>query len=899
MSAFSRARSLNGSLERAGSKAGSRGRAPGKSSVNRFIRLARYSRRVDASAHPTALEESARLAALADLAILDTESEREFDAVTRVAASVLGVSSAAVSLIDRDRQWFKSRHGIDFTQTPRDIAFCDQVVARRDPLVVPDALEDEAFCNNPLVVAEPRIRFYAGVPLFLKSGHCIGSLCVLDDRPHHNFGDAELQFLWELGSIVEELIEARKARSRADIAAEVVASTPDAVVATNRAAQIVFWNEAAERMFGWPLDQALGQDITLIIPDWFRDDLSDRVEAAVANGPTHWASKFVELEAWTKGGTNFPIELSPAAWGDDDHGGYAAVVRDITKRRALQADRDASKKFLDAVVTNLPSMLFVKDSQTHRYLLLNKKAEELVGRSAESMIGRHDAELFPSRGAAFKQNDARAVASGKPEQAESTFERDDGSMVDIRTTRVLVDGPDRPGQYLLGLSEDVTEIRLSESERLKLARYDTLTGLLNRASFLEQVDKLIADGVRFAILNVDLDRFKSVNDQFGHVVGDEVLKLVGQRIGMLADEETHVSRIGGDEFVCVLTGQALRKRARCISESLMAGVSAPITVGGITAHIGASIGVVVYPDDGDSLETLRQHADLAMYRSKQDGRGEPCFFDDAMDAAERDRRKLETNLRTAIEEDTIDVAFQPIVDASTGEVIGCEALARWTEADRGPVPPDVFISLAENCGLIEMLGEQVLRRACREAQSWPEHIKIAVNLSPRQFFSGRLVDTVLAVLADTGLAADRLQLEVTENLVIQNAEEAFSQLALLKQNGIQISIDDFGIGYSSLSYFQTFPFDKVKIDKSFIGEVEDSRAAKAIVTAVVGLGEQLSMNVVAEGVETIAQQKLLRKLGVTHLQGYLYSEPLTSEQVTSYLSQQVASPVARGLFELV
>lgn len=849
---------------------------------------------MDISNHPNALIESARLTALADLAILDTDAERKFDAITKVAASVLGMSSAAVSLIDRHRQWFKSRHGLEITETPRDTAFCNEVVTRRDPFVVPDALEDELFRENPLVVAGPRIRFYAGVPLLLKSGHCIGSLCVIDNQPRENFGDAEIQVLTELASVVEELIEARQARTRTDIAAEVVAATPDAVLATNRSDQIVYWNEAAERMFGWSLNEALGQNVEQIIPQSLPPDQQYYVESDSEGRSTRMVGRFVELEARKRGGTSVPIELSFCPWGNDTHGGFAAVIRDITKRRTLQADRDSSKKFLDAVVSNLPSMLFVKDSQTHKYLLVNRKAEDIVGRSAESMIGRDDAELFPSRGAVFKKNDAKAVASGKPEEAESVFERDDGSMVNIRTTRVLIDGPDRPGQFLLGLSEDVTEIRLSEAERWKLARFDALTGLLNRASFLEKVNELIAERARFAILNVDLDRFKSVNDQFGHVTGDEVLKLVGNRIGMLADEHTQVARIGGDEFVCLLTGPALRDRAFSISDALLSAVRSPFSVSGITAHIGASIGVVVHPDDGRSLETLRQNADLAMYRSKLDGKGEPCFFDRAMDTAERDRRKLETRLRAAIETSKIEVAFQPIVDAFTGAVTSCEALARWTEPHLGPVSPDVFISLAENCGLIDALGEQILRNACTEAQSWPYQIKVAVNLSPRQFYSGRLVDTVLAVLDDTGLEAERLQLEVTESLVIKNADEAFSQLTLLKEKGIQVLIDDFGIGYSSLSYFQTFQFDKVKIDKSFITEVEQSRAAKAIVTAVVGLADQLSMKVVAEGVETIAQQKLLRQLGVTHLQGYLYSAPLSGQKLKMHLSQRAGSGDACG-----
>ena len=838
------------------------------------------------SGHPTALSESARLAALADLAILDTEAEREFDAITRAAASLLGVGRGTVSLIDQNRQWFKSRFRVDLTETPRDVAFCDHVVTGRETLIIPDALEDETFRDNPLVTGGPRIRFYAGAPIYLQSGHCVGSLCVLDERPHLDFDDEKLRVLEELASVVSELIESRSARSHAHIAGQVVASTPDAVLATNRSAEIVYWNEAAERLFGWSADEARGQNVKLIIPVKFHKGHQNRIEAAANGGPTRLVGKFIELEARRKDHSIFPVELSLAPWGDKARGGFAAVIRDVTERKALQADRDSNKKFLDAVVKNLPSMLFVKDTQTHRYLLVNRRAEELIGRSAKSMIGRDDFEIFPSRGRVFRRNDLKVIKSGKPELTESEFERDDGRRVNIRTTRVLLDGPDRPNQYLLGLSEDVTEIRQSEAQRWKLARYDTLTGLLNRASFFDITEKLIPKKTRFAILNIDLDRFKSVNDQFGHVTGDEVLKLIGDRLASFTDDQTHVARIGGDEFVVLLTGQGLRARSREISEQLIEEMSAPIPVGGISAYIGASIGGVVYPDDGDCVETLRQHADLAMYRAKLEGKREACFFDDRMDAAERSRRKLETSLRSAVEGNLIEVVYQPIIQVSTGDITSFEALARWNQPERGPVPPDVFIPLAEDCGLIDEMGQQVLRRACADALQWPSHIKVAINLSPRQFLSGKLVETVQTVLEDTGLPADRLHLEITENLVIQNADEAFSQLEMLKHKGIQISVDDFGVGYSSLGYFQTFGFNKVKIDKSFIAEIESSQAAKAIVMAVVGLARQLSIAVVAEGVETPQQYQTLSELGCSQLQGYLFSPPIPVDRIDSFLRRQ-------------
>ncbi len=836
---------------------------------------------MDMAAHPTFFEESERLAALANLAILDSGAEREFDAVTKMLASFLGVRSAAVSFIDQERQWFKARHRIDLNVLPRDIAICDHVVRRRNPLVVLDAREHDSFRGNPLVTGDPHIRFYAGVPIYPPTGHCVGSLCALDDKPRAEFTDFELRHLQEFAKMVSELIEARRARLQSGIAAKVVASTPDAVLATNRSAEIVFWNQASVRLFGHEAAEAIGQNVKLIIPSRFHSDDRESFETASNGGPTRLVGKLIELEARRKDGSIFPIELSLAPWGDEVHGGFAAVIRDITDRKQLQAERDSGKKFLNAIVTNLPSMLFVKDAETHRYLLVNKKVEDIIGQPAADVLGKDDSELFSSRGTAFKQNDLVAIASGNPECVESVFERNDGVKFNIKTTRVLIDGPDRSNQYLLGLSEDITEIRQSEAERWKLARYDTLTGLLNRASFLERVGTLIEDEAPFAILNIDLDRFKSVNDHFGHVVGDEVLRSLGERLGVSVDDGTLIARLGGDEFICLLTGEDLRSRARTVAFDMLQIICAPVQVGGVTANVGASIGVAVYPDDGESIEVLRQNADLAMYRAKLEGGREPCFFDARMDAAERDRRVLETELRAAVEAELFDVVYQPIVRASSGAVTGFEALARWTEPARGPVPPDLFISLAENCGLVDALGEQILRRACRDAAQWPNDLQVAVNLSPRQFYSGQLVGKVLQVLRETGLPSRRLQLEVTENLVIQNSTDAFAQLEELRRHGIETSLDDFGIGYSSLSYFQKFRFDKVKIDKSFVLEIEKSQAAKAIVRAVVGLADQLSMAVVAEGVETAQQRKLLEGLGCSHLQGFLFSKPLAHEHLLS------------------
>jgi diguanylate cyclase (GGDEF)-like protein/PAS domain S-box-containing protein len=838
--------------------------------------------------------EAARLSALLDLEILDTPAEREFDEITRLAATALGVASSAVSLIDKERQWFKSRHGIPFPQTSRDIAFCTHAVASGEIVVVPDATTDDRFRSNPLVTQEGGIRFYAGVPLIIGSGYCLGTLCVFDPIPRKGLTEAHEAVLRDLAKLATDLIESRRFRKMGEIAARVVDATSDAVLAADGQGTIVYWNPAAERMFGHARDEAMGRNVEIIIPPRLATGHREIFARAAAGGATRLVGASVELAGGHADGSEFPIELSLARWGaEPPDGGFAAIVRNISVRKRLEREREQAKAFLDTVVTNLPAMLFVKDTQTRQYVLVNRAGESAIGRSANEIVGRTDRELFPDYGGGYEDRDSEAIASPSATTFESEFVRDDGETVHLRTTRTLIDGPDRPDQYVLGISEDVTATRQAEAEVLRLAHYDALTGLLNRASFTDRLHGLVRKGESFAMLSIDLDRFKAVNDQFGHPFVDAVLAQVGDRLRALVPSQGWVARIGGDEFIAVLTGARRRERADEIATAILTSVAEPFTTGRVVAHAGASIGIVLTPEDGCTTSQLRENVDIALYRAKQMGKGKVCFFNAEMDAAAQDRRKLETDLREVIERDGIELAYQPVLSAKTGQITSAEALARWTHPDRGPIRPDIFISLAEECGLIDRLGEHLLRRACRDAQEWPDHVRVAVNLSPLQFLSGKLVATVQQAIDDSDLRVDRLQLEVTEGLVIRDVESTFRQLEELRALGIQVLIDDFGVGYSSLSYFQRFPFDKVKIDKSFIDEIVTSRAAKAIVQAVVGLGTALDMGIVAEGIETEEQMRLLVASGCTHLQGYLFSRPVTASTLGAMLTAE-GSPAIKA-----
>lgn len=828
--------------------------------------------------------ETERLAKLQGLEILDTPAEREFDDITRLAATALGADCAAISLIDDDRQWFKARHGIPFPQTPRDIAFCDHAVAARETLVVPDATKDERFRDNPLVTQDGGIRFYAGVPLILSSGHCLGTLCVFDPVARKGLTEVHAAVLADLARLATEFIVSRRRRRMQDIAARVVEATSDAVFAVDNAGKIVYWNAAAESMFGYSERQVINREFRFLIPERLFEPCGELLARFEAGTDAEQFGAFTEFVGRRADGTEIPIELSLASWGNAQTGfGCAAIIRDISERKEQDRERESTKAFLDTVIANLPAMLFVKDAGTGAYMMVNRMGEIAIGRPAEEMIGRTDRDLFHGVGEGYEERDREAVASPGPTIHESEFLREDGESVHLRTTRAVIDGPDRPRQYILGISEDVTATRLAEAQVLQLAHYDALTGLLNRASFNDRLHRLVRSGKPFALLYVDLDRFKAVNDQFGHLAGDDVLLEFGERLRGVVGDRGWIARLGADEFMVVLTGDCLRESASVIAKAIVRKAEAPFHLENGTAHVGASIGIALVPEDGSETGQLRENVDLALYRAKQLGRGNACFFNADMDAVAQDRRALEHDFRNAVAAGDVSVAYQPVLCAKTGQITSAEALARWTHPLRGPIRPDVFIAIAEERGLIDRLGEQILRQACGDVATWPDDIRVAVNLSPLQFISGNLLQTVQEAISHSGIAADRLQLEVTERLVIQDVDRTFEQLEQLRALGIQVLMDDFGAGYCSLGYFQRFAFDKVKLDKSFVDEIATSREAKAIVRAVVGLSEELHMGIVAEGIETEEQMRLLVAGGCTHLQGYLFSRPVPSATFAAML----------------
>lgn len=579
----------------------------------------------------------------------------------------------------------------------------------------------------------------------------------------------------------------------------------------------------------------------------------------------------------------------PAPPCNDEVGTIAAAV-EVFKRNAvakMAQDEQLSRTNLrfDAALNNMSLGLCLCDRE-NRVAVANQKFCDMFG-LADVSPGLELRELIRA-----------SLASGNHEGRDlDDMHAEWLSNIDRRMSLTLVQH--LRGDRIVAVShqpmadggwvetyEDVTERQRVEKQITFMARHDALTGLPNRTMFNERLQHALADvgrGAGAAVLCLDLDRFKSINDTLGHPVGDELLRAVAERLSACVREVDTVARLGGDEFAVVQAGVERAEEAGTLAARIVAALSEPYVLSGHNVVVGASIGIALAPTDATGAERLLKCADMALYRAKSDGRSLFRFFESEMDVKIQARRALELDLRRALQGDEFILHYQPLVDLRLNQITSFEALVRWQHPERGLLFPDEFIPISEETGLIIPLGEWVLRRACADAAAWPDGIKVAVNLSPAQFREPRLVDMIRAALTDSCLPPSRLVLEITECVLLQDSDATFATLHELHELGTPISMDDFGTGYSSLSYLQSFPFDKIKIDKSFIGDLNDKKSAVHIVRAVAGLGVNLGMLTTAEGVETLEQLQQLRLEGCSEVQGYLFSRPRPKEDIPAIL----------------
>jgi diguanylate cyclase (GGDEF)-like protein len=649
-------------------------------------------------------------------------------------------------------------------------------------------------------------------------------------------------------------------------------------LALARDGTIVRVNRQLAEMVGCAADELVGKrligDVVAAPPGVSRVDFGDRIDATLA----------------TVDGRDVPVGVICKPIRSASFSNEVYVVRDMTALRAREIELKSQSERFQTALANMSQGVAMYD-QDQRLIICNGRYGEMYGLSPEQVKPgtslRHVLDARIANGF-FLGIDPEAYVRERIEAARHGMsacrvrEMRDGRMISATIT------PTADGGWV-STHEDVTERRRIEAQVERLATHDTLTNLPNRAWLIERLAAAISrarqEDRRVAVLVLGLDRFKEINDTFGHAVGDGLLKEMANRLTRRVPETDAVARIGGDEFAIVQSVANAGAAAAAMAKKIQATITVPFELGDHHVAAFASIGIAIAPDDGTEPERLLKNAGLALHRAKGEGRGGYRFFEPEMDQRMQARRSLERDLRLALANAELELHYQPQVNLRRNEISGFEALLRWTHAERGRVSPAEFIPLAEETGLIGQIGEWALRQACAEAAKWPAHLIVSVNLSAAQFKGRNVTQSVLGALAATGLPPERLELEITETAMIQDAEGALATLKQLHERGVRLALDDFGTGYSSLSYLRKFPFDKIKIDRSFIHDLSEAgEESTAIVRCIARLGDSLGMTTTAEGVETKEQLERVRAEGCTECQGYYFSAPIPADELARYFA---------------
>ena len=880
-------------------------------------------------------DDERRVKALADYHVLDTVPEAQFDDLATLAASICDTPVALVTLVDEKRQWFKARVKFPLSETSREIGFCNVAIQQRDLFIVPDALVDPYFANDPLVVGEPYLRFYAGAPLITKDGFAIGTLAVLDHVPRH-LTDQQQQALRILGREVITQLELRKSlasleklvrerdraaeqlemsyhdldteivrRTRAlnnanaalreevaerireaDFSQAIIDSLPGIFYVIDQDGHFVRWNRNLERITGYAPDEVRRAHPFDFMGIYGEQELfSERIRKAYTAG-----SASAEVHIRTKSGAQIPYYLTGVKIRLNGRACISGMGIDITERRHAEETLRLRDRALQASV----NAIIITDLDGN-IEYANPAFERITGYAADEVIGRNCSFL---QGSDTEQLGLATIRHSISQREESSVllrnYRKNGDMFWNEIHIAPVRTPDGKATHFVGVLNDITEIKRYEEQLERQANYDPLTALANRNVLKDRIRQAIASARRegaFATVGfMDLDNFKFINDSHGHTIGDLLLKSVAERLNTCLRDQDTIARYGGDEFAFVLVGQRDEKSIATLMDRILKTIDQPFTIDGHKFFVSCSIGLSFYPRDGQDVDTLLKNADAAMYRAKERGRNNFQFYTPAMNKRVTERLAMESRLRQALADDEFTLHYQPKVELRSGRIVGVEALLRWYPSGGGVVSPSKFIPLAEETGLIVPIGEWVLNTACAHSKTLQENglppMRVAVNISARQFEPTTLVAMVHKALAASGLNPELLELELTESLVMQNPEEVIKVLHDLKEMGLSLAIDDFGTGYSSLSYLQRFPVDHLKIDQSFVRDIGADPNDAIIARAVISLGHNLGMSVVAEGVSSPEQLAFLRENGCDEMQGYLFSQPVPIEELTMLLRDE-------------
>ena len=663
------------------------------------------------------------------------------------------------------------------------------------------------------------------------------------------------------------------------------------LVVYDQAGRVISINRSYLEMFDIPAD-AIGQDCN------FRDLIEMRHAKGHFDGDVDAFCTAVirdvstgtvaHTESRAQSGRSFLSINRPLA-----QGGWVATIEEITERRRLEDERDRNYAFVREIIDHLPALITVKDAQTRGYLLANRTAESYFGLARDQIVGKTANDVLTEHSAQVVTADDEHLmnSSGMTVREEHLWKTPQGQDRYVTSKRIGIRGRDGVIRYIVNMVEDVTDRKAANERIAHLAHFDALTDLPNRAMFRTEIERRWrkAKGAPFALLYIDVDGFKSINDSLGHHIGDIVLKEIAFSLRSCLADGDFIARLGGDEFAIIRKGATSADAVVGFVKSLHTSIRHPFDALGHRLSSDASIGIAFAPHDASDLESLIKHADLAMYAAKAMGRRTFRFFGAEMTEKASRRLSLEQDLREAVARKSFEIHYQPVLDLTSNAIVGCEALLRWRHPERGMVSPADFIPIAEDTGLISEIGEWTLRQACADAATWPTHIRLAVNVSPIQLRSDIFAMTVMGFLMESALDPRRLEIEITEAVLISDDEKALAILHQLKESGVKIALDDFGTGYSSLSYLRRFPFDKIKIDRSFVEDLERN-ASSTIVKAVINIALSLEMTTTAEGVETEGQREILRKLRCTEMQGYLFSAAKPAAAILELLNESEGFP---------
>ena len=855
-----------------------------------------------ATAPRAASREDERLARLRACRILDSQPEPVFDEIVRRAQEAAHAPMAWLSFFDGEREWIKARAGVAITVLPRaqSIVFAQGVPAGA---VVIDDLQAGPYRKHPLVVGETRARFLAAIPLVTSDGHALGMLTVLD-RVARELAPQERSALENLASIATARLETRREqaavrageglRQRLDECEEllkrerdfsdaVIQSLPGAFYLFSKEGEILRWNARMQAVTGYShLEIGRLKPLDFISP-------ADRgaVEATIREVLEKNTEVTIEAEMVDRAGNVRPYAFTgkPLRVGGETY--VMGIGRDITMKKRSEQQLLRAKERLDLALTSSNLALWDWDLATNK-VYFNEGWSDLLGEAArESTYTGDDVYRWnhPDDREVFKAaltNAMKGVSDGF--ECEYRVPNASGEWIWIHS-RGKVTQRDGRGQALrmTGTSTNVSKRKQAEERAEYLATRDALTGLPNRVLLHDRLEQGIVNAARlktgFGFMFIDLDRFKTINDSLGHDVGDELLKRVASRLTACVRASDTVARLGGDEFAVILEnlGDDDDEGAQAVAEKMIAAMAAPMLVNNQHLNTSCSIGISLYPADGNDSAALMKAADVAMYYAKEKGRNNYQFFGADMNARAQERLSIETFLRLALRRGELILHYQPRISVATGELVGAEALLRWQHPRRGLLAPGKFIDVAEDSGLIVPIGEWVLERACEQARAWQATVRpglrLSVNLSVGQVLDGeRLYAAVASAVSRSGIDPSTLELELTESLLMQNIEEKAALLNRLGQLGVGLAIDDFGTGYSSLSYLKQLPVDAIKIDSSFVRDIHSDPDDEAIIRAILAMAHSLRLSVVAEGVETEAQFKALKELGCDEYQGY-YAAP--------------------------